>query len=71
MDSAPLCSDMQPGDSKWSITIWARNAETGMAKWVYPIEPHDGPAPLSMLPIHTLRSGVRAGMATNPTIYRR
>jgi glucose dehydrogenase len=42
MDSASLCSDMQPGDSKWSITIWARNAETGMAKWVYPIEPHCG-----------------------------
>ncbi|HTF64141.1 MAG TPA: hypothetical protein VK638_15775 [Edaphobacter sp.] len=24
MDSAPLYSDMRPGDSKWSITIWAR-----------------------------------------------
>jgi PQQ-dependent dehydrogenase (methanol/ethanol family) len=34
--------DMRPGDNKWSITIWARNPETGMAKWAYQIEPHDG-----------------------------
>lgn len=33
--------DMRPGDNKWSITIWARNPETGMAKWAYQIEPHD------------------------------
>jgi PQQ-dependent dehydrogenase (methanol/ethanol family) len=34
--------DMRPGDNKWSITIWARNPETGQAKWAYQIEPHDG-----------------------------
>ena len=34
--------DMRPGDNKWSITIWARNPETGMAKWAFQIEPHDG-----------------------------
>jgi lanthanide-dependent methanol dehydrogenase len=34
--------DMRPGDNKWSVTIWARNPETGMAKWAYQIEPHDG-----------------------------
>jgi hypothetical protein len=33
---------MRPGDNKWSITIWARNPETGMAKWAFQIEPHDG-----------------------------
>jgi PQQ-dependent dehydrogenase (methanol/ethanol family) len=33
--------DMRPGDNKWSITIWARDPETGMAKWAYQIEPHD------------------------------
>jgi lanthanide-dependent methanol dehydrogenase len=33
--------DMRPGDNKWSITIWARNPETGAAKWAYQIEPHD------------------------------
>lgn len=34
--------DMRPGDNKWSITIWARNPETGYAKWAYQVEPHDG-----------------------------
>jgi alcohol dehydrogenase (cytochrome c) len=34
--------DMRPGDNKWSITIWARNPETGQAKWAFQIEPHDG-----------------------------
>ncbi|MGB8130177.1 MAG: PQQ-dependent dehydrogenase, methanol/ethanol family [Candidatus Angelobacter sp.] len=34
--------DMRPGDNKWSVTIWARNPETGYAKWAYQVEPHDG-----------------------------
>lgn len=34
--------DMRPGSDKWSITIWARDPETGMAKWAYQVEPHDG-----------------------------
>ena len=34
-------ADMRPGDNKWSITLWARNPETGYAKWAYQIEPHD------------------------------
>lgn len=34
--------DMRPGDNKWSITIWARDPDTGMAKWAYQVEPHDG-----------------------------
>ena len=34
--------DMRPGDNKWSVTIWARNPETGMAKWAYQVAPHDG-----------------------------
>jgi PQQ-dependent dehydrogenase (methanol/ethanol family) len=33
--------DMRPGDNKWSISIFARNPQTGMAKWAYQIEPHD------------------------------
>jgi PQQ-dependent dehydrogenase (methanol/ethanol family) len=33
--------DMRPGSNQWSITIWARNPETGAAKWAYQIEPHD------------------------------
>src|SRR6201995_3279254 len=31
----------RPGDNKWSMTIWARNPENGMAKWVYQMKPHD------------------------------
>jgi PQQ-dependent dehydrogenase (methanol/ethanol family) len=31
----------RPGDNKWSMTVWARDANTGMAKWVYQMTPHD------------------------------
>ncbi|MHC2087703.1 lanthanide-dependent methanol dehydrogenase XoxF5 [Methylobacterium sp. CM6244] len=31
----------RPGDNKWSMTIWARNPDTGAAKWVYQMTPHD------------------------------
>jgi PQQ-dependent dehydrogenase (methanol/ethanol family) len=31
----------RPGDNKWSMTIWARDADTGEAKWVYQMTPHD------------------------------
>src|SRR6516165_6872270 len=31
----------RPGDNKWSMTIFARNADTGSAKWAYQMTPHD------------------------------
>jgi lanthanide-dependent methanol dehydrogenase len=31
----------RPGDNKWSMTIWARDPDTGMAKWVFQMTPHD------------------------------
>ncbi|MGY9047392.1 methanol dehydrogenase [Puniceibacterium antarcticum] len=31
----------RPGDNRWSMTIMARDADTGMAKWVYQMTPHD------------------------------
>jgi alcohol dehydrogenase (cytochrome c) len=31
----------RPGDNKWSMTIWARNPDTGVAKWVFQMTPHD------------------------------
>ena len=31
----------RPGDNKWSMTIFARDADTGMAKWAYQMTPHD------------------------------
>ncbi len=32
----------RPGKNRWSMTIWARNPETGKVKWVYQMTPHDG-----------------------------
>lgn len=34
-------ADQRPGDNKWSITIFARDPETGQAKWAYQVVPHD------------------------------
>jgi PQQ-dependent dehydrogenase (methanol/ethanol family) len=31
----------RPGDNKWSMTIFARDASTGQARWVYQMTPHD------------------------------
>ncbi len=32
---------VRPGDNKWSMTVFARDADTGVAKWVYQMTPHD------------------------------
>src|SRR3546814_5033311 len=37
----PIYPVQRPGDNKWSMTIFARDADTGMAKWVYQMTPHD------------------------------
>ena len=31
----------RPGDNKWSMTIFGRDLDTGVAKWVYQKTPHD------------------------------
>ena len=31
----------RPGDNRWSMAIWARDADTGMVRWVYQMTPHD------------------------------
>ena len=33
--------DLRPGDNKWSLSIFARNPDTGEAKWAYQILAHD------------------------------
>lgn len=33
--------DVRPGDNKWAMTIFARDVDTGMAKWGYQMTPHD------------------------------
>jgi PQQ-dependent dehydrogenase (methanol/ethanol family) len=31
----------RPGDNKYSTSIWARDVDTGMARWIYQMTPHD------------------------------
>ena len=31
----------RPGDNRWSMTIMARDIDTGMARWFYQMTPHD------------------------------
>ncbi|WP_305799066.1 PQQ-dependent dehydrogenase, methanol/ethanol family [Methylococcus sp. EFPC2] len=31
----------RPGDNRWSNALWARDAGTGVARWVYQTTPHD------------------------------
>lgn len=31
----------RPGDNRWSMTIFARDPDSGQAKWVYQMTPHD------------------------------
>ena len=38
LDFAP---NQRPGDNRWSMTIFARDPDDGMAKWVYQMTPHD------------------------------
>jgi lanthanide-dependent methanol dehydrogenase len=37
----PWNPELRPGDNKWSATLFARDADTGMAKWAYQFQPHD------------------------------
>ncbi len=34
-------ADQRPGDNKWSMSLFARNPDTGEAKWAYQMTPHD------------------------------
>lgn len=31
----------RPGDNRWSASIWARDLDTGQARWIYQMTPHD------------------------------
>jgi PQQ-dependent dehydrogenase (methanol/ethanol family) len=31
----------RPGDNRWSMTVFARDVDTGVAKWVYQMTPYD------------------------------
>ena len=38
---APWNETMRPGDNKWTMTIWGRDPDDGMAKFGYQKTPHD------------------------------
>ena len=38
---APRNSEQRPGDNKWTAGIFARDADTGEARWFYQFSPHD------------------------------
>jgi PQQ-dependent dehydrogenase (methanol/ethanol family) len=37
----PWNADQRPGDNKWSMTLFARDPDTGEAVWAYQLGPHD------------------------------
>ena len=34
-------SRQRPGDNRWTSSIWARDLDTGQARWVFQMTPHD------------------------------
>src|SRR5690606_12328864 len=37
----PWNSSLRPGDNKWTAGVFARDADTGQARWFYQFSPHD------------------------------
>jgi lanthanide-dependent methanol dehydrogenase len=37
----PWNADARPGENLWTSGMWARDADTGQAKWFYQMSPHD------------------------------
>jgi PQQ-dependent dehydrogenase (methanol/ethanol family) len=37
----PWNADQRPGDNKWTCGVFARDADTGQARWFYQMNPHD------------------------------
>lgn len=37
----PWNPEQRPGDNKWSCTLFARDVDTGEARWAYQLGPHD------------------------------
>jgi lanthanide-dependent methanol dehydrogenase len=40
-NAGPWNAEQRPGDNLWSTTIFARDPDSGMAKWADPLNPHD------------------------------
>ena len=37
----PWNPELRPGDNKWTASLFARDADTGQARWAYQFQPHD------------------------------
>lgn len=40
-NAGPWNPELRPGDNKWAATIFARDPDTGQARWAYQIDPHN------------------------------
>ena len=72
----PWNSNQRPGDNLWTSTEFARNPDTGMAKWAYQFDPHDiwdydeiNEAILLDLPINGSTKKVMVKVARNGFMY--
>jgi len=67
---APWNETMRPGDNKWTMTIWGRDADTGKAKFGYQKTPHDewdyAGVNVMMLSEQTDKAGKKRKLLTHP-----
>ncbi len=67
---APWNETMRPGDNKWTMTIWGRDADTGLAKFGYQKTPHDewdyAGVNVMILSEQTDREGKKRKLLTHP-----
>lgn len=67
---APWNETMRPGDNKWTMTITARDADTGKMKWGYQKTPHDewdfAGVNVIMLSEQTDKTGKKRKLLTHP-----
>lgn len=40
-NAGPWNPDLRPGDNKWAASLFARDPDTGEARWAYQVSPHD------------------------------
>ena len=67
---APWNETMRPGDNKWTMTIWGRDADTGEAQFGYQKTPHDewdyAGVNVMILSEQTDREGKKRKLLTHP-----
>ena len=67
---APWNETMRPGDNKWTMAIWGREASTGKAKFAYQKTPHDewdyAGVNVMMLSVQNDKEGKERKLLTHP-----